>query len=89
MQTWKSRICVVLVALTMFVSVSSFGADKLKKYQVTGKVLGFSDDIITIEKGDEKWELVRNKDTKIDGKLAVGEKVTIEYVMVAEKVDKK
>ena len=89
MKTWTSRICVALVALTMFVSVSSFGADKLKKYQVTGKVLGFSDDMITIEKGDDKWELARNKDTKIEGKLAIGEKVTIEYIMVAEKVEKK
>ena len=89
MKNWTSRIGIALVALTLLGSVSSFGADKLKKYQVTGKVLGFSDDIITIEKGDEKWELVRNKDTKIEGKLAVGEKVTIEYVMVAEKVDKK
>ncbi|MDB5320049.1 MAG: hypothetical protein JWN40_1680 [Phycisphaerales bacterium] len=60
-----------------------------KKYQVTGKVLELTDDVIVVEKGDEKWEIGREAATKVDGKLKVGVKVTIEYTMTAAKVDVK
>jgi hypothetical protein len=35
-----------------------------KDYQVTGPVLDVSDDVITVEKGKEKWEIGRDKNTK-------------------------
>jgi hypothetical protein len=60
-----------------------------KKYQVTGKVLELTDDVIVVDKGDEKWEIGREAATKVDGKLKVGMKVTIEYTMTASKVDVK
>ena len=60
-----------------------------KKYQVTGKVLELTDDTIVVEKGDEKWEIGREAATKVDGKLKVGVKVTIEYTMTAAKVEVK
>jgi hypothetical protein len=60
-----------------------------KDYQVTGPVLDVSDDVITVQKGSEKWEIGRNKDTKINGDLKKGSKVTIQYKMTATTVDVK
>jgi hypothetical protein len=60
-----------------------------KDYQVTGPVLDVTDEIITVEKGKEKWEIGRNKDTKINGDLKKGSKVTIQYKMTATSVEVK
>ena len=60
-----------------------------KDYQVTGPVLDVTDDVITVQKGSEKWEIGRNKDTKINGDLKKGSKVTIQYKMTASTVDVK
>ena len=60
-----------------------------KDYQVTGPVLDVSDDVITVQKGSEKWEIGRNKDTKINGDLKKGSKVTVHYKMTASSVDVK
>ena len=42
-----------------------------------------------MQKGDDKWEIARNKDTKVTGDLKVGEKVTIYYRMLATEVEVK
>jgi len=60
-----------------------------KDYKVTGPVLDVTDDVITVEKGKDKWEIGRNKDTKINGDLKKGSKVTIQYKMTASTVDVK
>ena len=60
-----------------------------KDYQVTGPVLDVTDDVITVQKGSEKWEIGRNKDTKINGDLKKGARVTIQYKMTASSVDVK
>ncbi len=48
-----------------------------------------SDTKITVQKGSEKWEITRNKSTKVTGDLKVGAKVTVYYKMVAEEVEVK
>jgi len=58
-------------------------------YQVTGPVLEVKDDSITVQKGNEKWKIARDKNTKVTGDLKVGSKVTIEYTMSATKIDVK
>jgi len=58
-------------------------------YQVTGPVLEVKDNAITVQKGKEKWEIARDKDTKITGDLKVGSKVTIHYTMKATSVEVK
>jgi hypothetical protein len=58
-------------------------------YQVTGPVLAVKDDSVTVQKGKEKWEIARDKDTKVDGDLKVGAKVTIHYTMRATSIDVK
>ena len=60
-----------------------------KDYQVTGPVLDVTDEVITVQKGSDKWEIGRNKDTKINGDLKKGSKVTIQYKMTATGVDVK
>ena len=87
MRQLKARLAMLAVAAALLLPTAAFAA---KKYQVTGKVLGFDDKIITIENKDgEKWELDRTTDTKIEGTLKVGEKVTIQYKMAATDVEVK
>ncbi len=64
-------------------------AAELKSYQVTGPVLDVSPTLITVQKGNDKWELQRDKNTKVSGDLKVGARVTIYYHMVAEQVEVK
>lgn len=42
------------------------------QYQVTGPVLEVRDDAIVVQKGNEKWEIARDKATGISGDLKVG-----------------
>ena len=77
---------VIAIAL-LLVAALSFAA--VKTYQVTGPVLAVTNDLITVEKGKDKWEIVRDKETKVKGDLKVGSKVTIEYRMIATSVDVK
>ena len=56
---------------------------------MTGPVLEIRDDVIVVQKGKDKWELARGKDTKVTGDLKVGAKVTIEYRMTATTIEVK
>ena len=58
-------------------------------YQVTGPVLDVSDTKIVVEKDKEKWEIARDKDTKVKGDLKKGSTVTIQYRMTATSVEVK
>ncbi len=65
------------------------GAAAPKTYQVTGPVLSVTDDMIVVQKGNDRWELARDASTKVTGDLKVGAKVTIEYRMSATTVEVK
>ena len=80
----------VVILLTAFLLVATlvFAAGP-KTYQVTGPVLDIKDDVITVQKGQDKWEIARDKSTKITGDLKVGSKVTIEYIMKATDIEVK
>src|SRR4030042_4881383 len=58
-------------------------------YQVTGPVLEIKGDVVTVQKGKEKWEISKDAATKITGDLKVGSKVTIEYTMKAVTIEVK
>ena len=60
-----------------------------KSYQVTGPVLELKDDLIVVQKGKEKWEIAKEKDTKVTGDLKVGSKVTVYYTMKAGSIEGK
>ena len=82
----KRVLALMLVILVMPVLVF---AASVKTYQVTGPVLEVSDTMIAVQKGADRWEIARDKDTKVTGDLKVGAKVTIEYHMTATKVEAK
>ena len=81
------RLLVLLGALFLSAAIAMAGAPK--NYQVTGPVLEVKDDLVTVQKGKDKWEIARDKDTKITGDLKVGSKVTIQYQMKATSIDAK
>ena len=80
----------MLVILVLILALPSFAAAAaVKTYQVTGPVLEVTDSAIVVQKGQDRWELARDNDTKVSGDLKVGNKVTIEYRMIATKVEVK
>jgi hypothetical protein len=72
-----------------WLTASSLNAADAKSYQVTGPVLELTPTTITVQKGEEKWEIARSKNTKVAGDLKVGAKVTVYYTMVAAEVEVK
>jgi hypothetical protein len=81
--------CLMLVLAVVFFSTMAFAAGP-KEYQWTGTVLEMKDDVIIVEKGKEKWEIARDKDTKVTGgDLKVGSKVTVFYTMKATSIEVK
>ena len=80
---------VLMVVVLCMVMVSFAFAGSLKTYQVTGPVLELKDDVIVVQKGKEKWEIARDKSTKVTGDLKVGSKVTIQYQMKATEIEAK
>ena len=83
-QHWLGFICAAAL-----LAASSLNAADAKTYQVTGPVLAVTPTTITVQKGDDKWEIVRDGKTKITGDIKVGAKVTIYYTMVAAEVEVK
>jgi hypothetical protein len=78
------------ILLCAFVFASSLAlAAGLNTYQVTGPVLEVKDDAVVVQKGKEKWEIARDKDTKVTGDLKVGAKVTVMYTMKAASIEVK
>jgi hypothetical protein len=77
------------ICLAVVLAASAASTAGPKDYQVTGPVLDLTDDIITVEKDKEKWEIGRSKDTKVKGELKKGSKVTINYKMTATSVESK
>jgi hypothetical protein len=76
------------LVLALALATPAFAAPP-KTYQVTGPVLEVTADTITVQKGNDKWEIARTADTKVTGELKKGEKVTIEYRMTAATIEVK
>ena len=85
--------CIAIAIALLFVAtvavVAATAAKQPKTYQVTGPVLEKSDSVIVVQKGEDKWEIGLNADTKITGDPLVGSKVTIMYRMNAASIDVK
>ena len=78
--------------LLAFIATFAFTATSLRaaeSYQVTGPIVELTDTKIVVMKGEDKWELTRNADTKVTGELKVGAKVTIAYSMTAKTIEAK
>jgi hypothetical protein len=79
--------CAVCAAL-LLAGYSAFGADA-KTYQVTGPVLEVTSTTITVQKGQDKWQINRDASTKTTGDIKVGTKVTVHYTMTATDIEAK
>jgi hypothetical protein len=83
------RRVVAVIALSIFLASSAFGA--VKTYQVTGPVLEVRSDMIAVQKGKDRWEIARDPSTTLKGggEPKVGDKVLVEYRMTATSVEVK
>ena len=88
MKTIKT-CCLAAVFGTLLLAVPALRAADAKSYQVTGPVLEVTETMIVVQKGDDKWEIARKKGTKGAAAVKVGDKVTIQYQMVADEVEVK
>jgi hypothetical protein len=84
-----NKLCAASVFAFFLLATSALYGEDVKTYQVTGPVLEVTSTKIVIQKGEDKWELLRNKNTKITGELKVGAKATIYYTMAAQEVEVK
>ncbi len=80
------RLMFTVFIIFLFASFAFAGS---ATYQVTGPVLEVKENSITVQKGKEKWEIARDKDTKVTGDLKVGSKVTVYYTMKAASIEVK
>jgi hypothetical protein len=82
------RVAVVVAVVLLLIAALAF-AGSVKTYQVTGPVLEIKDTAIVVQKGKDKWEIVKDANTKVKGDLKVGAKVTIQYEMKATDIEVK
>jgi len=80
------KTILVLSAIICLTAGNLLAADA-KNYQVTGPVLEVTDTCLVVQKGEAKVEVVCDKATL--GDIKVGDKVTVEYLMVAKSVEVK
>jgi hypothetical protein len=73
--------------MALFLSAASLAV--AKDYQVTGPVLDVKDDVIVVKKGNENWEIARDKNTKTTGEIKKGDRVMIKYKMTATSIEGK
>jgi hypothetical protein len=77
LKRWMLLLALLFAVLPLAVAAGP------KTYQVTGPVLAITGNVITVQKGAEKWEIALDPSTKTTGDLKVGAKVTIQYQMTA------
>lgn len=77
----------LILTLGLLLALTSAYAASAKSYQVTGPVLAVTDSALTVQKGDEKWEIAADK--SVTGSAKVGDKVTVQYTMTAKSVEVK
>jgi hypothetical protein len=70
-------------------ALSSLAFAGAKTYEVTGPVLEVNDSMIVVKKGNDRWELDRDSNTKVNGDVKVGDKVHVSYTMSAKDVEVK
>ena len=84
---WRTSLCAAVLCGGLILGLGAADKDKkAREYQVTGPVLEVEDNLVTVEKNQEKWQIDAGADAS---KIKVGDKVTMHYRMVATKVEKK
>lgn len=85
----KSTTWCGIIAAGIFALAGAAQAGSTQSYQVTGPVLEMNDSMIVVQKGKDRWEIARDSNTKMQGDVKVGSKVTIMYTMTATEVEAK
>ena len=88
MKTHRSLLALA-IAGGLLLTTDSARAAEAKGYQVTGPVLEVTPTKIVVQKGEDRWEITRTKDSKVPADVKVGSKVTVYYTMVADQVEVK
>ena len=83
----RNKLFSLLMAATLALGSTAFAG--ASTYQVTGPIMEVNDNMIVVMKGKERFEIDRDSNTKINGDLKVGEKVTIMYTMTAKNIEVK
>jgi hypothetical protein len=84
----RTRSTVAALTSALLLSSSLVLASPAKTYQVTGPVLEVRNDMIAVQKGNDRWEIARDPSTSMKGGTPkVGDKVLIEYRMSATSVE--
>ena len=73
--------------MALFLNAASLAI--AKDYQVTGPVVDVKDDVIVVKKGNENWEIARDKNTKAPADIKKGDRVMIKYKMTATSIESK
>ena len=76
---------VVFIAVLL---VSSLALAAVKTYQATGPVVDVRDDAIVVDK-EGLWEIARDANTKVNGNIQKGARVTVHYRMHATDIEVK
>ncbi len=79
----------VVVGVFLIVAALAYARAPKSDYQWTGSLLEADSDHLVVQKGNEKWEFLRDKDTKVNGDLQVGSRVEVKYLMKAVSVEVK
>lgn len=82
------KFAAALAGIALLAASTAMAAGS-KTYQATGAVLEVKEDVVVIQKGKEKWEIAKDKDTKVTGELKVGSKATVMYTMKAASIEAK
>jgi len=75
-----------LLLVIVLLSAAPAAADP-KTVRVTGMLAELRDDLIVIEKGKERWEILRTPGMAVKGELKKGARVSIEVRMSAASVE--
>ena len=82
----KSTAC--LIALAASILFSSFTPTaSADSYRISGIITDVGKNTFTVRTRGDRVEVSYNKDTRIKGKLRRGNRVTVEYRMIARKVE--
>ncbi len=78
-----------MIGVVLIIAALAYARAPKSDYQWTGTLLETDGDHLVVQKGNEKWEFLQDKDTKVTGDLKSGSKVEVKYVMKAVSVEVK
>ena len=83
----KLKLLVVALSSSVLTAAAFAVAIPAKTYQMTGQVIQFTNDVITVQKGNEMLEFGRNSSSKVPSAQAPGNNVTVTYRMMVTQVE--